>query len=276
VRLVLIWSAIGLCSWDLARGLEAAEPARQVIILKLDDVTAHGAHGHLPVSPRWQRVADFIEQSHIKASFGIIGSSLEQDNPAYFEWIKGLDKKGIIEFWNHGYKDRTVADKTGEFEGSLEEQQHALKRTQSLAKKKLGIELKAFGPHWSGTTPDTEKALEGFPEIKMWFYGPQDSKTFVFERVLTLENPTFVPDFDKFKERYERIARDKACLALQGHPNQWNEQRWAGFVKIIGYLKSKGCVFMTPSDYLSTVKGTARCNRSRGTVPIFAAVTGQP
>ncbi len=84
----------------------------------------------------------------------------------------------------------------------------------------------------------------------MWFHGPKDSKKFVFERVLTLENPTFVPDFDKFKERYERVARGKACLALQCHPNQWNEQRWAGFVKIVEYLKSKGCVFMTPSEYL--------------------------
>jgi peptidoglycan/xylan/chitin deacetylase (PgdA/CDA1 family) len=258
MRLVLICSAISLCSWGLAHGLEAADPARQIIILKLDDVTAHGAHGHSPVSPRWQRVADFIEQSHIKASFGIIGASLEQDNPAYFDWIKGLHGKGNIEFWNHGYKDRTVADKAGEFEGSLEEQQHALKRTQTLAKETLGIELKAFGPHWSGTTTDTAKALEEIPEITIWFYGPQDSKKFVFERVLTLENPTFVPDFDKFKERYERFARDKACLALQGHPNQWNEQRWAGFVKIIEYLKSKGCVFMTPSEYLGVVKSMAR------------------
>ena len=76
------------------------------------------------------------------------------------------------------------------------------------------------------------------------------SKKFVFERVLTLENPIFVPDPDKFKEIYESRAQDKPCLALQGHPNQWNGQRWQGFVKIIDYLKSKGCIFTTPSDYL--------------------------
>jgi peptidoglycan/xylan/chitin deacetylase (PgdA/CDA1 family) len=68
--------------------------------------------------------------------------------------------------------------------------------------------------------------------------------------VLTLENPTFVPDFEKFKERYERVAKDKECLALQGHPNAWDEKRWQGFVKIIEYLRSKRCAFTTPSEYL--------------------------
>jgi peptidoglycan/xylan/chitin deacetylase (PgdA/CDA1 family) len=229
--------------------------ARQIIVLKLDDVTWHGAHGEVPVSPRWQRVADFVEQSHIKASFGIIGFSLERDNPAYFNWIKDLHRKGIVEFWNHGYKERKAADKEGEFEGPLDEQRHSLQRTQTLAKEKLGLELKVFGQHWSGVTADTEKALAEIPAITMWFYGPKDSTKFVFERVLTLENPTFVPDFDKFKERYERLARNKPCLALQGHPNAWNDQRWAGFVKIIEYLKAQKCVFLTPSEYMASRPG---------------------
>jgi peptidoglycan/xylan/chitin deacetylase (PgdA/CDA1 family) len=180
---------------------------------------------------------------------------LEQDNQAYFDWIKNLNKKGLIEFWNHGYRNRKATDKTGEFEGSFEEQKAALQRTQKLAKEKLGIELKAFGPHWSGTNEDTARALESIPEIKMWFYGPTDSTKFVFEKVLTLENPVFVPDLDKFKAIYEKVARDKKCLALQGHPNGWDDKRWEGFVKIIDYLKSKGCVFMTPSEYLEKVSG---------------------
>lgn len=232
----------------------ASAKGPQVIVLKLDDVTSHGARGGVPVSPRWQRTIDFIRKSNLKASFGIIGSSLEQDNPAYFDWIKNLDRSGVIEFWNHGYKDRKVQDKSGEFEGALEEQMLALRKTQKLAREKLGIELKAFGPHWSQTTPDTEKALESVPEITMWFYGPNDSKKFVFERILVLENPTFVPDFERFKQIYEKVAQDKACLALQGHPNAWDEKRWQGFVTIIEYLKSKGCVFMTPSQYLAKTK----------------------
>jgi peptidoglycan/xylan/chitin deacetylase (PgdA/CDA1 family) len=237
------------------QGVAAASSAPQVIILKLDDVLAFSKHNGPPVSPRWQRVADYIEKSHLKASFGIIGSSLECDNPAYFEWIKNLAKKGFIEFWNHGYYDRKPSDKTGEFEGSLEAQKDALHKTQTLAKQKLGFELRAFGPHWSGTTPDTAVALESFPEIKMWFYGDAKSSTkFLFPRVMTLENPTFVPDFEKFKSFYEKNAQTKPCLALQGHPNAWDDKRWAGFLKIVDFLQSRGCVFMMPSEYLKQVQ----------------------
>jgi peptidoglycan/xylan/chitin deacetylase (PgdA/CDA1 family) len=241
----------GLFFGPVTNGGETTEKPPQIIILKLDDVIAQGTDARSPVPPRWQRVADFVEESHIKASFGIIGFSLEQDNRAYFDWIKNLHQKGNIEFWNHGYKNRKDADKTGEFEDTFEKQKTALERTQKLAKEKLGIELKVFGAHWSGTNKDTAKALEGIPEITMLFYDPRDSKKFVFEQVLALENPIFVPDAEKFKELYEARAKNKTCLALQGHPNAWDEKRWAGFVKIIEFLKSQGCVFMTPSEYLA-------------------------
>jgi peptidoglycan/xylan/chitin deacetylase (PgdA/CDA1 family) len=223
----------------------------QIIILKLDDVTWQGGRGSVPVSPRWQRVTDFVVQNKLKAAYGIIGWSLEQDNPAYFAWIKRLHDEGTIEFWNHGYRNRKNEDKTGEFEGPYDEQKAALDKTQRLAREKLGIELRAFGPHWSGTNGDTAKALEGIPEIKMCFYDPKGANQFVFERVLVLENPTFVPDFDKFKQLYEKNAKDKSCLALQGHPDMWDEKRWDGFVKIIEFLKARGCVFVTPSEYLA-------------------------
>ena len=236
-------------------GGESPQTAPQIIILKLDDVTWQGGRGDVPVSVRWQRVTDFIQQNKLKASYGIIGWSLEQDNPAYFRWIKDLHNSGNIEFWNHGYRDRRAEDKTGEFEGPYAEQKAALEKTQRLAKEKLGIELRAFGPHWSGTNSDTAKALDGIPEIKMCFYDPKGAKQFVFERVLVLENPTFVPDFDKFKQLYEKNAKDKPCLALQGHPDMWDDKRWEGFVKIIEFLKARGCVFMTPSECLEKAAG---------------------
>jgi peptidoglycan/xylan/chitin deacetylase (PgdA/CDA1 family) len=241
-----------------AEGAKTPGKPAQVVILKLDDVTALGAQGRVPISARWQRTADFLEKSGIKGSFGIIGWSLEQDNQPYFDWIKRLHRKGNIEFWNHGYRDRKAEDKTGEFEEPLEVQAAAIQKTQRLAKEKLGIELKVFGQHWSGTTADTEKALATAPEIKAWFYGPKSSKKFVFEDVMAMENPIFVPDPDKFKELYESRAKDKPCLTLQGHPDQWDESRWQGFVKIVEFLKAKGCVFMTPSQYMETVSGAGR------------------
>jgi peptidoglycan/xylan/chitin deacetylase (PgdA/CDA1 family) len=234
----------------LGQDAEAGETP-QVIVLKLDDVVAYRSPDGSPVSSRWQRITNFLKERNIKASYGIIGFSLEEDNQAYFDWIRNLHESGLIEFWNHGYRNRKATDKTGEFEGSFEEQKAALERTQRLAKEKLGLELRTFGPHWSGTNEATARALDGIPEIKIWFYGPKDSSKFVFPRFLTLENPIFVPDPARFKELYERVGQDKRCLALQGHPNAWDDKRWEGFVKIIGFLKSRGCVFMTPSEYMA-------------------------
>lgn len=245
--------ALTVCSpIAFTHGDEGTTTAPQIIILKLDDITTNDAQPGQPVSPRWQRVIRFLEKSKLRASCGIIGYSLEADNDLYFQWIKDLHAKGNIEFWNHGYRNRQASDQAGEFEGSLEQQTKALQDTQRLAKQKLGITLKVFGPHWSQTNAQTGKALDTVPEIKAWFYGrPGESSKLAFERVLVLENPTFVPDFQRFKELYEQHAQHKECLALQGHPNAWDDQRWDGFVKIIGFLQSRGCVFMTPSEYVA-------------------------
>jgi len=251
----LVITCAGLAGSCLLAADSAPARQPQVIILKLDDVqqVKNGA-----VHRNWQRVADYIETNHLKASFGIICSSLEKDNPAYFDWIKTMHKKGFIEFWLHGYRQRTTADKVGEFEqGTFEEQKAVFEKCERLAKEKLGFTLPAFGPHWSGTTDETEKALDAVPEIKIWLYGPKNPKFYKkasFVRVMALENPTFLPDFEKFKALYERIGAREKYLVLQGHPpNWWTEERWSGFIRIVEFLRAKGCVFMTPSEYLRSV-----------------------
>lgn len=235
----------------------AQEVKSQVILLKLDDVVARRVSSS-PVSPRWQKIADFLKANHIKGSFGIITESLEKDNPQYFQWIKDIQQGGLIEFWMHGYKMRGASDK-GEFEqGTWEEQKAILEKGELLAQEKLGFSLPAFGPHWSGTTEETDRALEAVPSVKIWLYGPAKPKYFSrlsIERVLALENPTFVPDAEKFKAFYEKHASEKEVLVLQGHPDQWTDARWNGFVAIIEFLKSKNVVFMTPSEYLKQVPG---------------------
>jgi peptidoglycan/xylan/chitin deacetylase (PgdA/CDA1 family) len=256
---IAVFSLLALAAIP-ALGLQAEETkdanAAPIIILKLDDVVQSNEQGG-PVSSRWKRVTEFIEKNNLKAGCGIICFSLEQDNPAYFDWLKDQQKKGRIEFWCHGYKARAATDKTGEFEqGTAEEQKAVFEKCERLAKEKLGFDLPAFGPHWSGTTAETEEALQAVPEIKIWLYGPKDSKSFKklsLERVMAIENPTFVPDFEKFKASYEKAGSKQKFLVLQGHANAWNDERWAGFVKIIEFLQSKNCTFMTPSEYLKSV-----------------------
>ncbi|MEY4482766.1 MAG: hypothetical protein RL693_218 [Verrucomicrobiota bacterium] len=229
--------------------------APQVILLKLDDVVQNNL-GSSPVPIRWQKTADYLKANNIKGSFGIICESLEKENPAYYQWIKDIQQAGLIEFWLHGYHLKK-AEEPGEFEhGTAAEQQAILAKSEALAKAKLGFPLAAFGPHWSGMTEATDEALEAVPEIKIWLYGPKQPKHFTrlsLERVMALEDPTFVPDAVKFKATYEKAASKKDVLVLQGHPNQWDDKRWAGFVEIIDFLKSKNVVFMTPSEYLKKV-----------------------
>ena len=236
---------------------EAAAPAgTQIILLKLDDVVARRVSSS-PVSLRWHKIADYLKANNIKGSFGIITESLEKDNPPYFQWIKDIQQAGLIEFWMHGYKMRGANDK-GEFEqGTWEEQKAILEKGERLAQEKLGFSLPAFGPHWSGTTEETDRALEAVPSVKIWLYGPAKPKYFSrlsIERVMALENPTFVPDAEKFKTSYEKVATKREVLVLQGHPDQWTDERWDGFVAIIEFLKSKNVVFMTPSEYLKQVQ----------------------
>ena len=83
--------------------------------------------------------------------------------------------------------------------------------------------------------------MEGVPEVKIWLYGPAKPKFFTrlsIPRVMALENPTFVPDADKFIAFYEKHAAQKDVLVLQGHPEQWNDERWTGFTQHFGHVST--------------------------------------
>jgi len=230
----------------------------QIIIFKFDDVIAGWENKNDVVPPRWQRMTDYIEKNRLKASSGVICESLEGGNPAYFDWLKEHHKKGAMEFWHHGYHMRNAEEKTGEFDqGTWQEHKALLDLGEKLAREKLGFEFAAFGPHWSSTTEATDRALEAVPQIKVWLYGPKKPKYFSrlsLSRVMGLENPIFVPDFEKFQSTYNQLAAELPMLVLQGHPDQWKvETKWEGFFKIVEFLQSKGCVFMTPSEYLAHI-----------------------
>lgn len=224
-----------------------------VVMLKLDDVAK--------VTPRWKKAAEFIASEGLKANFGIINSPLETEDPALVAWVKELTASGTIEFWCHGYDAKALHDKDhkGEFEGTgYDYQLHSLQRSQELAKQRFGFEYTAFGPHWSGTDTDTDKALEQIPGIKaVFFYGPKKGSTstkILIERRMELEKPIFRPNPDEVKARFEAVGRKFDYIALQGHADQWDDARFADFQKAVRYLKDQGCRFVTVSEWLATRK----------------------
>lgn len=228
--------------------VEPAVYKRQYIILKADDMTFDPVN---IIPPRWKKYIEYVETKRMKATIGIIGSSLEKGNQQYYDQIKEIDRNGSIEFWNHGYNHVLNAinkngTKWSEFQNTtVEYQLNELKKTQDIVKEKTGITLKAFGAPGNAFDDNTGVALDMIPEIKMWIFGNRSSKKFAFI-YKSMENSKLQPDFEQFLKGYDK---DAEIIVYQMHPKAWNDESFAVFVKCIDYLESNNVRFITMSDY---------------------------
>ncbi|MET0261458.1 MAG: DUF2334 domain-containing protein [Rariglobus sp.] len=241
---------------------------RVPVVLKLDDL---GAHANGTVSERWRRVIDFCLERKIKLSIGVLTRSMEWAKPSYFTYLNDLQKTGLIEFWFHGYDHgvHTVDGKQyAEFSHrSYEEQKRRFEISQKLAVEKLGAPFVTYGPPGGGNTPPSEADLDATvrvltedPAMKLWLYpkaiderGAQlqsAGKITILDRVpqVNIEQPLFVPNPEKFIEAYAKHAPDRRYFILQGHPDQWDDARWAAFVKLIDYIQANQIPIITPTE----------------------------
>lgn len=221
----------------------------QIAILKADDVRYDSEH-ILP--PRWQSFISYIETNNIKAGLGLIGNSLEENNSDYFDRLKALHNSPHFEIWHHGYDHvlRGTNDKGELFHEfsntSFEHQLDHLQKTQTLAQEKLDITLTTFGAPGNQIDDTTPKALEQIPDLKIWFYGNDNTSLYNLKRSINFEYPTHNPDFTSFKDNYRS---DIPCLVLQMHPNSWDEERFSQFDQIIQFLITRKVSFTLPYDY---------------------------
>lgn len=232
---------------------------RVPVVLKLDDLvsTREGA-----VPERWRRVTDFARERNLKISAGIICDSLEGEKPAYFSYIKELHSSGSCEFWFHGY-DHKQWDEGGrklqEFNGtSYEHQKDHFVKSQALAKEKLGFAFAAFGSPFNATDATTSRVLAEDPDIKVLLFGnagDRASGKVVLDRVgpVNIEIPLFVPNPEKFAEAYGANAKGRKYYVLQGHPNQWDDARWAAFVRLVDFLQQNRIPVVTPSELAASL-----------------------
>ena len=228
------------------------------VVLKVDDLVT--AHGNIPA--RWKRITDFALERKFKLSVGIICDSLEGDSPAYFAYIKDLKKTGLFEFWFHGYdhKQWTENGKTlQEFKGSSYElQKDHFVKSQALAKEKLGFAFTTFGSPFNATDATTSRVLAEDPDIKIFLYGNSNDKAsgkLLLDRVgnVNIEAPLFIPNADKFISGYITSAKGRRYYVIQGHPNQWDDARWAEFVKLIDFLQNNRIPIVTPTELAATL-----------------------
>ncbi|HCE45787.1 MAG TPA: polysaccharide deacetylase [Lentisphaeria bacterium] len=244
------------------------EPA--VIILKFDDLKQVNGKVH----PSWQKISDFLESRKIKGAFGMTCDTLQDAKPEYVNWIKSRHDSGATEFWFHGW-DHATHNENGkslsEFDTrSYEEQKSRFDRSQKLALEKLGFAFETFGPGGGGSgqhfDAGTCKVMQDDPHMKAWLYPkPIDEdgkklqeagKVTILDRVweVNTEGAVGVPDSKKLIAGYNRNPERK-YFVLQGHPAMWAGPRFDEFVKIIDFLQEQKCVFMTPMEYVKSVKG---------------------
>lgn len=231
----------------------AWEPAAS-IVLKLDDLKyVEGG----PVSERWDDFASLIMEKQIPASIGIIGNSLEKGNESYFGWIRERNASGYFEFWNHGFDHSRIRQADldiYEFSNSpLSDQVRTLRKTQELAREKLGIEFVTFGAPYNRIDKNTVAALEEFPEIRIWLYGPKGTNTnkIVLSRTpaMGIEYPVHWPVFYHFWNNYYFYSAEPV-IVIQGHPNSWSEPRLREFEMIVDYLMKIGVPIIKPSSLI--------------------------
>ncbi len=236
----------------------AAEPP--VVILKLDDFRPGGKL--LPDG--WQMTSDFLAERQIKSSYGCIGKDIVSANQEFCDWVRVRHESGLIEFWNHGYthgKTRIDGQDVAEFQDQLSAQRESLKRTQDAGREKFGITFTAFGAPFNAINAHTATALESNDDLTIWLYGNARMARQggysgnVLPRVIDLEKPVHHPNYLAFRQRYE-MGDLGPCIVLQGHPQSWasDPTRFQNFVQIIHFLRNEGCVFMTPSQYIATLK----------------------
>ena len=241
-----------------------------VIILKLDDVKQVKGDVH----NQWKKTADFLASRNVKSSFGVICDTLPDATPAYAGWIKKHAESGLIEFWFHAW-DHATHDEAGtkynEFSGrSYEDQAKRLADSQAAAKEKLGFAFRTFGPPGGvqGASQDenTARVMHDSPDITIWLYpspindiGKEvaaKGKVTILDRVwaVNLEAQVGVPSLQNLINGLAANP-DRDYFVLQGHPAAWgNGARWDEFVRIIDFLQSQKAVFMTPSEYVDSLK----------------------
>lgn len=247
------------------------------VVLKLDDVRTNDS-GYL--SARWRRVGELAKQRKIKISLGVITNSLENAKPDYIAWLRDLQASGLVELWFHGYAHdvRPVGDKeAAEFSArSYDEQKAIFAKSQALVTAKLGAPFTAYGPPGGGNLPPTDddirasaRVLADDPAMKVWLYPkPHDDvsraltaagKVFVLDRVwaVNVEQPLFVPNPEKFATGYVKNAANRDYFVIQGHPNKWDDARWAEFVKLIDYLQQHQIPTALPSELAATLSAAS-------------------
>ena len=231
--------------------------ARRYVMLKLDDLRGSGTK--TVVHPRFQRVVDELVGRKLKGSLGVITKTMEQGDPAYFDWIRknAIENGGAIEFWFHGF-DHGMGfmlegtNCTAEFSGPpYAYQSEHFEQGCRVMKEKTGLTFHTFGSAGNATDATGVRVLREHPEIVVWLFGNAAQAapgTLALKRSLNLEYAVGKVGFDAFFKGYPAHRKDE-YLVLQGHPAMWTDAAFVEFQHVLDLLVADQWQFVTPSEY---------------------------
>jgi peptidoglycan/xylan/chitin deacetylase (PgdA/CDA1 family) len=245
VALLVIIIAMAIASPSYAEGIPG-----KVAIIKADDIRG--------VEVKWNRFFEISREKGVKVSAGIICNSLQEDKAGYFDWLKKLQSSGDVEFWNHGWDHKHWTSGDGkeirEFSGSgYGHQKKHFDESQALMKKVLGVAPVAFGAPYNAHDADTVKVMGEDPAMRLVFCNSGKTVKEKLSATMHLRGEsdgTGKPNFEKFKADYAQ-KKNLSFSAIQFHPNNFSEEHFAEYAKILDFLIANGWKFVLPRDYVS-------------------------
>ena len=219
-----------------------------IVILKADDLSVASYK-------TFKKMYDILlEEGIANVSFGAIGNRCTgEGNEDFWEFVKESVNRGA-EIWHHGWTHELGGDKDSEFSGryGYDEMKKRVGDTSALFLENAGYQITTMGAPGNKVNAEFAKMLNAeFPEIDKIFF----SKGFSFNaRALNTaiypESGTNGVTFSHFKKVY---VPSHEYTVIQFHPNRLNAYNlWDDFRKMIQYLRSQNCQFVTPSQYVNS------------------------
>lgn len=249
LRFCLPTVAVSLFCASLVPAAPASASVPKIAIVKADDLRR--------ANPQWLRFIAESEARGVKVSIGIICDSLAGAPEDYVAWLRDIDRAGRVEFWHHGWDHRRWTDEQGkqlrEFQGTgYAHQKKHYEEAKALMAEVFGRPPLAFGAPFNAVDADTFTILNADPDMRLYF-GPTPTgligKLFVPMSIRGEHDGTGKPNFEKFRAEYE-AKPGLTLLAVQVHPNNFGDEQFAEYGKIIDFLLSEGWSFILPSDFV--------------------------
>ncbi|MBQ2967883.1 MAG: DUF2334 domain-containing protein [Clostridia bacterium] len=213
-------------------------------ILKFDDLGPGTVEA-------FQKAIDVCEEEGVVASLGLIGKRFnDETDPSVYTTIQNWHDNGF-EIWHHGFEHSPEEYSTYTYE----QQKESFGKVLDLIQEKCGITITAFGsPHNNSTELTRDMIEENFPQIKAIMLASYEgtNNITVLNKQVRLEAATagVMADYQTVQNRYAN-RRSGDVIVMQGHPSGWDEEELLKLKLIIQFLKQKGCIFITPTEYVN-------------------------